>query len=51
MTALCDQDCLTASGRIGRMSDRAMRRIFDRLLEARLARELTGRGTFRLYGL
>ena len=33
------------------MSDRAARRLCDRLVELGVARELTGRGTFRLYGL
>ena len=32
-------------------SDRAARRFCDRLVELRAARELTGRDTFRLYGL
>lgn len=49
--ALLDHACLAGSRRIGGMSDRAMRRIYDRLVEAQLIRELTGRSTFRLYGL
>lgn len=40
---------LTAPG-IG-MSDRAARRFCDRLVELGVVRELTGRATFRLYGL
>lgn len=49
--SLLDHTCLAGSRRIGNMSDRAMRRIYDRLVGARLIRELTGRSTFRLYGL
>ena len=33
------------------MTDRAARRFCDRLVELRVARELTGRPTFRLYGI
>jgi hypothetical protein len=33
------------------MSDRAMRRLVDRLVALGVARELTNRPTFRLYGL
>ena len=33
------------------MSDRAARRFCDRLVELGVARELTGRPTFRLYGI
>jgi hypothetical protein len=34
-----------------RMTDHAARRFCDRLVVLGLARELTGRATFRLYGL
>ena len=33
------------------MTDRAARRFCDRLVELGVARELTGRPTFRLYGI
>jgi len=33
------------------MTDRAARRFCDRLVELGVARELTGRSTFRLYGI
>lgn len=33
------------------MSDRAARRLCDRLVELGVVRELTGRDTFRLYGV
>ncbi|WP_330085119.1 DUF1403 family protein [Methylocystis iwaonis] len=40
-----------AAARATGMSDRAARRLFDRLVELGGARELTGRETFRIYGL
>jgi hypothetical protein len=48
--AILNDDALTAS-RIGEMSDRASRRLFDRLVALGAVRELSGRETFRLYGL
>lgn len=49
--ALLSHACVAGSRQIGGMSDRAMRRIYERLREAGIVRELTGRPTFRLYGL
>lgn len=49
--ALLSHAFLVGSRSIGGMSDRAMRRIYDRLRSAGVVRELTGRQTFRLYGL
>jgi hypothetical protein len=40
-----------APGTLHFMSDRAARRLCDRLMELGAIRELTGRETFRLYGL
>ncbi|SDR59558.1 Protein of unknown function [Rhizobiales bacterium GAS113] len=50
IAAILNDDALTAS-RIGSMSDRALRRLFDRLVTLGAIRELSGRETFRLYGL
>ena len=47
---LCD-DAVSAAAPIAGLSDRARRRLFDRLVALGAARELTGRPTFRLYGL
>jgi hypothetical protein len=51
VAALLDDDALAPSARLGGMSDRGMRRLCDRLVALGVARELTGRPTFRLYGL
>ena len=52
LRALLDEDCLAASSEIGgQLSERGARRLFDRLVALGAVRELTGRATFRLYGL
>jgi len=52
LRALLDEDCLSASSKIGgQLSERGARRLFDRLVALGAVRELTGRATFRLYGL
>ena len=48
--ALLTEDALAAQAG-AEASDRAARRLFDRLTSLGLVRELTGRPTFRLYGL
>jgi hypothetical protein len=45
------EDAVAGSARIEKISDRALRRLFDRLVALGTIRELTGRSTFRLYGL
>ena len=50
LTALLTEDALAAQAG-AEASDRAARRLFDRLTSLGLVRELTGRPTFRLYGL
>ncbi len=49
--ALLADDAVSAAAPIAGLSDRARRRLFDRLVALGAARELTGRSTFRLYGL
>jgi len=51
LEALLDDDAVTAAAPIANLSDRARRRLFERLVSLGAARELTGRPTFRLYGL
>src|SRR5271165_1873132 len=52
LQALLGDDSLSASSRIGgQLSERGARRLFDRLVGLGAIRELTGRATFRLYGL
>ncbi|RWM06852.1 MAG: DUF1403 family protein, partial [Mesorhizobium sp.] len=50
---LLSDDSLVASrgDKKAGMSDRGLRRLFDRLLELGAVRELSGRPTFRIYGL
>lgn len=48
---LLSDDAIVASARIAGMSDRSLRRLFERLVELGAARELSGRPTFRIYGL
>ncbi|AWD23650.1 DUF1403 family protein [Fuscovulum blasticum] len=50
IAALLTEDALAAQAG-AKASDRAARRLFDRLTARSLVRELTGRPTFRLYGL
>ena len=50
IAALLTEDALTAQAG-AEASDRAARRLFDRLTSLGLVRELTGRSSFRLYGL
>ena len=51
LQALLDEDCVSASTRVPGLSDRGARRLFDRLAALGAVRELTGRDSFRLYGL
>lgn len=48
---LLSRDAIVASEKIAGMSDRGLRRLFDRLVELGAVRELSGRPTFRIYGL
>ncbi|MBU2147704.1 MAG: DUF1403 family protein [Alphaproteobacteria bacterium] len=48
---LLSDDAIVASEKIAGMSDRGLRRLFDRLVELGVVRELSGRATFRIYGL
>ena len=51
LEALLGDDAVAAAAPIAGLSDRARRRLFERLLTLGAARDLTGRSTFRLYGL
>ena len=51
LEALLADDAVSAAAPIPSLSDRARRRLFERLVALGAARELTGRATFRLYGL
>ncbi|WP_246749871.1 DUF1403 family protein [Mesorhizobium caraganae] len=48
---LLSDDAIVASQKIAGMSDRGLRRLFDGLVELGAVRELSGRPTFRIYGL
>ncbi|UVK48282.1 DUF1403 family protein (plasmid) [Mesorhizobium sp. AR07] len=48
---LLSDDAIVASEKISGMSDRGLRRLFDRLVELGAVRELSGRPAFRIYGL
>ncbi len=48
---LLADDAIVASQDIPGMSDRGLRRLFDRLVDLGALRELTGRPAFRIYGL
>jgi hypothetical protein len=48
---LLSDDAIIASEKIAGMSDRGLRRLFDRLQKLGAVRELSGRPTFRIYGL
>ena len=51
LDALLGDDAISAAAPIAGLSDRARRRLFERLVALGAARELTGRSAFRLYGL
>ena len=51
LQALLDQDSLAAATPIAGLSERGTRRLLLRLAALGAIRELTGRATFRLYGL
>ncbi|RNJ42307.1 hypothetical protein B5V01_28830 [Mesorhizobium erdmanii] len=48
---LLSDDAIVTSEKIAGMSDRGLRRLFDRLVELGAVRELSGRPTFRIYGI
>jgi hypothetical protein len=51
ISALLSEDALAGSAAIGGISDRGLRRLFERLVGLGALRELSGRPTFRIYGL
>ncbi len=51
IAALLADDAVAAAAPIAGLSDRARRRLFERLVALGGARELTGRPTYQLYGL
>lgn len=51
LDALLGDDAVSAAAPLPGLSDRARRRLFERLVALGVARELTGRAAFRLYGL
>jgi Protein of unknown function (DUF1403) len=51
LRALLEEDSLSAATKLSGLSERGSRRLFDRLVALGAIRELTGRATFRLYGL
>ena len=51
LQALLEEDSLSATTKFSGLSKRGSRRLFDRLVTLGAVRELTGRATFRLYGL
>lgn len=48
---LLSDDSIIASAKIAGMSDRSLRRLFERLIELGAVRELSGRAAFRIYGI
>ena len=48
---ILSNDAIVASEKIAGMSDRGLRRLFDRLVELGAVRELSGRAAFRIYGI
>ncbi|GAU86922.1 hypothetical protein BIWAKO_06870 [Bosea sp. BIWAKO-01] len=51
IAAFLNDDALAGSAKIGGISDRGLRRLFDRLVSLGALRELSGRPSFRIYGL
>ena len=48
---MLEEDSLSAATKLPGLSERGARRLFERLVALQAVRELTGRPTFRLYGL